>query len=1054
MNVEKARTIFFEIVAQVPPEQWAERLAELAGDDEEVRQRVHQLLAAHREAGSFLESPARALGGTLEERLSEGPGTVIGHYKLLEQIGEGGFGVVFMAEQTQPVRRKVALKVLKPGMDTRQVVARFEAERQALAIMDHPNIAKVLDGGATASGRPYFVMELVKGVPVTEFCDQNHLTPRQRLELFGPICHAVQHAHQKGIIHRDLKPSNVLVTMHDDKPVVKVIDFGVAKARGHELTEKTLFTGFAQMIGTPLYMSPEQAGQSGLDVDTRSDIYSLGVLLYELLTGTTPFDKDRFKRAAYDEIRRIIRDEEPPRPSTRLSEAQASLASISAQRHTDPAKLTKLLQGELDWIVMKCLEKDRNRRYETAGAFAADVQRYLNDEPVQACPPTAWYRLGKFARRNKGAAAMLSAAALVVVLAVIGLTVSNVLISRERDEKDKALSQAKINEEAATEQRRQAQQNLKHALGAVDQMLTRVSEERLRDVPQMEPVRRELLLDALKFYQKFLEKSGDDPAIRRETARAYWNIGSLHLQLGDYGKAEAAYRTAFTMFDELDAEAAPEPAMRAQMIAHHMGFAWVLRNQAKFAEGEKALRRAVAVAEGLLRDFPDVPLHRDRLIEASNRLAAALAAPGPKFFNPGTPAQLEEAEKILHRNLKLSEGSTKLWDRAQTYQALGDLLQKQRRLPEAEKACRQGLDLFEKALAKAPSPKLQVDVAGTLKQLAGLVHANGRPDEAEPIYRRALPLFDKFAADFPAGPHNRWGQADTHFQHALLLHKLKKNAEAEKAYRRTVELFDKLANDFPTLPGYRATAVHRRHHLAVFLAESGRAAEAHQVYGEAAALIEKLAPAQKAKALTTRGHFYADLDEQDKAAADLTRAIELGSDDIFGAWCSLALVHLSAGRTDEYRSLCEMLLKRFDQTESEWVVATCLLAPKAVTDSSRPVHLAEKLVAREPKNADYMAILGVALYRKGDWKEAAQKLEASFHSGFKMRETQAPKLVLAMAYHRLGRDAEAKELLQEVTRWLNTNTEKKEGASSAVPLPWGYRLGLQLLQREAAELLQ
>jgi tetratricopeptide (TPR) repeat protein len=339
----------------------------------------------------------------------------------LEQIGEGGFGVVYMAEQSRPIRRKVALKILKPGMDTRQVVGRFEAERQALAIMDHPNIARVFDGGATASGRPYFVMELVKGVPITEFCDQNHLAPRQRLELFVTVCQAVQHAHHKGIVHRDLKPSNVLVTVHDTTPVVKVIDFGVAKALGQELTERTLFTGFAQMIGTPLYMSPEQAGQSGLDVDTRSDIYSLGVLLYELLTGSTPFNKDRFKKAAYDEIRRIIREEEPPKPSTRLSESTEAMPSISAQRQTAPTKLTKLVRGELDWIVMRALDKDRNRRYETANGFAADLQRYLTDEPVQACPPSAAYRFRKYARRNRRGLAMAGvfAAAFVLIVAVV-----------------------------------------------------------------------------------------------------------------------------------------------------------------------------------------------------------------------------------------------------------------------------------------------------------------------------------------------------------------------------------------------------------------------------------------------------------------------------------------------------------------------------------------------------------------------------------------------------------------------------------------------------------
>ncbi len=354
------------------PEERLAFLREACGQDLEAMHQVLELLRVYDQDKSFLESPAVAAGSTIAHDPVEVPGTVIGAYKLLEEIGEGGFGVVFLAEQTQPVRRKVAVKILKPGMDTRQVVARFEAERQALAIMDHPNIAKVLDGGATASGRPFFVMELVKGVPITEFCDQNHLTPRQRLELFIPVCQAVQHAHHKGIVHRDLKPSNVLVSRHDTTPVVKVIDFGVAKALGHELTDKTLFTGLATMIGTPLYMSPEQAGMSDLDVDTRSDIYSLGVLLYELLTGTTPFTKERFREAAHDEIRRIIREEEPPKPSTRLSESTNSIPSISAQRQMEPAKLTKLVRGELDWIVMKALKKTA-----TAGTRQRTVSRWM-----------------------------------------------------------------------------------------------------------------------------------------------------------------------------------------------------------------------------------------------------------------------------------------------------------------------------------------------------------------------------------------------------------------------------------------------------------------------------------------------------------------------------------------------------------------------------------------------------------------------------------------------------------------------------------------------------
>ena len=406
----------------------AERAAFLGAaceGDAALRQRVESLLAEHEQLGSFMEFPMSQ--ATIDQPPSERIGTMIGPYKLLQQIGEGGFGIVYMAEQLKPVRRQVALKVIKPGMDTRQVIARFEAERQALAVMDHPHIARVLDAGATQSGRPFFVMELVRGIPITRYCDENNLPIRERLELFAAVCQAIQHAHTKGIIHRDIKPTNVLVTRHDSRPMVKVIDFGVAKAMGQQLTDKTLFTDFTQMIGTPLYMSPEQAELSGTDIDTRSDIYSLGVLLYELLTGSTPVSKEQLKQAAFDEIRRIIREEEPPRPSTRISTAEAA-PSIAAQRHTEPAKLARLVRGELDWIVMKALEKDRGRRYETASGLAADVLNYLADEPVLACPPSVVYRLQKFARRNKAALAATTVASFVMLLAVVNLTVATAAI--------------------------------------------------------------------------------------------------------------------------------------------------------------------------------------------------------------------------------------------------------------------------------------------------------------------------------------------------------------------------------------------------------------------------------------------------------------------------------------------------------------------------------------------------------------------------------------------------------------------------------------------------
>jgi serine/threonine protein kinase len=429
-----ARSIF-EGALELPPE--IDRhafLNDACGENSELRAQVESLLTAHIKAGSFLEHPAIAeaifpphLGEELGEGfatiaqppIAERPGMVIGPYKLLQQIGEGGFGVVFLAEQDRPVRRKVALKIIKPGMDSREVIARFEAERQAVAMMDHPNIAKVYDAGATENGRPYFVMELVQGVPITEYCDQCNLTTRERLELFIAVCQAVQHAHQKGVIHRDIKPTNVLVAIQDGRPSPKIIDFGVAKAINQQLTEHTLMTAFAQIVGTPLYMSPEQAELSPLGVDTRSDIYSLGVLLYELLTGTTPFDKDRLQAASYDELRRIIREEEPPRPSARISTLAADLATtVAERRRTDAHRLRQTICGELDWIVMKCLEKDRNRRYETPTSLARDIERYLHDEPVQACPPSLAYRLRKFVRRNKVGALAGSAVALALVAGV------------------------------------------------------------------------------------------------------------------------------------------------------------------------------------------------------------------------------------------------------------------------------------------------------------------------------------------------------------------------------------------------------------------------------------------------------------------------------------------------------------------------------------------------------------------------------------------------------------------------------------------------------------
>jgi serine/threonine protein kinase/tetratricopeptide (TPR) repeat protein len=425
----------FHRAADLPPEQRPSFLAEHCADDSGVRAEVESLLRHLEEETVASLHPLVQDDGADAELV----GQHIGSYKLLQLIGEGGFGSVYMAEQEEPVRRMVALKIIKLGMDTKQVIARFEAERQALALMEHPNIARVLDAGATDTGRPYFVMELVRGIPITKYCDQNNLPMRERLDLFTQVCRAVQHAHQKGVIHRDIKPSNVMVTLHDGTPVPKVIDFGIAKAMSQRLTERTLFTEFLQFIGTPEYMSPEQAEMSGLDIDTRTDIYSLGVLLYELLTGTTPFDATVLRSAAYGEIQRIIREQDPPTPSRRVSTLGAELPNVAKCRHTEPSTLSKLMRGDLDWIVMRALEKDRTRRYDTAAGLAADIQRHLNHEPVLAGPPGAAYKLRKFVRRNQTS---VLAGSVVTAAVLIGCALATIGFIQARTEAERATREA------------------------------------------------------------------------------------------------------------------------------------------------------------------------------------------------------------------------------------------------------------------------------------------------------------------------------------------------------------------------------------------------------------------------------------------------------------------------------------------------------------------------------------------------------------------------------------------------------------------------------------
>jgi serine/threonine protein kinase/tetratricopeptide (TPR) repeat protein len=598
MNAEfrRVKEIFLAAVEKPDPAERNAYVHETCGQDEELRRQVDALLGKHAQAGSFLETPAARPAVTVAEApVLEQPGTVIGPYKLLQQIGEGGMGTVYMAEQSRPVQRKVAVKVIKPGMDSRQVIARFEAERQALAIMDHVNIARVFDGGTTESGRPYFAMELVHGMPITKYCDDNRLTPRERLELFVPVCQAIQHAHQKGIIHRDIKSSNVMVTLYDGKPVPKVIDFGVAKATEQKLTERTLFTQYGTMVGTLEYMSPEQAEMSALGVDTRSDIYSLGVLLYELLTGSTPLSHKRVKEAAYAEILRLIKEEEPQKPSTRLSDSGEALASISANRHMEPAKLTRLVRGELDWIVMKTLEKDRNRRYETAKDFACDMQRYLADEPVHACPPSALYRMRKYARRHK--AGLL--AAVFILFAVVSAGVGLGWLAREHASRtERTVSEARA---AWTDVERLRQEGKWAAAGSVARRT-----EALLNVAGADP----------ELQRKFTELCRDlEMAARLEEVRAHEPIH----QSGrfDWTRLSPNFAQAFRDYGiDVETLATAETAERigGRTISEELVEALDDWTTLRWKTDKNAARRLLAVARAADQDPA-----RNRLREAFER---------------------------------------------------------------------------------------------------------------------------------------------------------------------------------------------------------------------------------------------------------------------------------------------------------------------------------------------------------------------------------------------------------------------------------------------------
>jgi serine/threonine protein kinase/tetratricopeptide (TPR) repeat protein len=740
----------FNAALQLTPRQRSSYLNEACGDDTQLRHQVEVLLQAHESAGTFLEAPAvdpevSSMVVRVSQARTEVPGDRIARYKLLQQIGEGGCGIVYMAEQEAPVRRRVALKIIKLGMDTKSVIARFEAERQALALMDHPNIAKVFDAGATDTGRPYFVMELVRGTRITDYCDQGSLSTRERLDLFVHVCHAVQHAHQKGIIHRDLKPSNILVTVNDGVAVPKVIDFGIAKAAQGRLTDHTLFTAFEQFIGTPAYMSPEQAVLTSLEVDTRSDIYSLGVLLYELLTGQTPFAQKELLESGLEQMRRTIREKEPLRPSTRLSAMVAGdLATVARHRQSEPPRLIHLVRGDLDWIVMRCLQKDRGRRYETANGLAMDILRHLNNEPVVARPDTQAYRMAKFVRRHRTPVAIAALVLLALAAGLLGTLTQAHRATRHAAQEE--LQRRRADQEARTagEQRDFALHQLSRAEAINDLNAFLLSDA----APSGKPFTvGELLARAEKVIDR---QSADSDENRVEMLIS---IGRQYQMRDEDGKARVLLYKAHELSRKV-----PDRSVRAKATA---ALASAIALAGEFERAETLIQESLAE----LGDAPQFALHRVFCLLLGSHVARESGN------SKSGIERVQAAQRILresHQGSALLELRVSM-DVAESYRMAG-------RHREAAAA-------FEEAFTRLSSlGRDETERAGTLLNNWGLaVHALGRPIEAERLFRRAIAISSADGTEQSVSPMLLNNLARTLHE----LHRLPEAADyAERAYTK------------------------------------------------------------------------------------------------------------------------------------------------------------------------------------------------------------------------------------------------------------------------------
>jgi serine/threonine protein kinase len=1011
----------FTNAVQLHADQRAEYLARACEGNEELRKKVEALLHTHDHVGDFLEeSPQDVVVEPRPEFITgEKAGDRIGRYKLLQQIGEGGCGIVFMAEQKEPFNRRVAIKIIKPGMDSKSVIARFEAERQALALMDHPNIAKVFDAGTTESGRPYFVMELIRGVRITEYCDQHSLTTEERLKLLVPVCQAIQHAHQKGIIHRDIKPSNVLVSMTlQGEAIPMVIDFGIAKATTNQrLTDKTLFTAFEMLIGTPAYMSPEQAALSSIDVDTRTDIYSLGVLLYELLTGLTPFDTHELLKAGLDEIRRVIREQEPQRPSTRLSKmTKEDLTATARHRKSEAPTLIRLISGDLDWIAMKALEKDRTRRYQTALGMALDIQHYLANEPISARPPSRFYKFQKLVLRNKFLFVGLGMIILLLVSGLIALSASFAKERQARHDADAALQQSEADKIKTNEALQQAETDKLKA-----QQVTQFLEKMLNGVgPSVAQGQDTTMLKGIldRTAKSVGEEMTNQPAVEAELRTL---IGQVYYELGNYDQAEQMQRAALAINQKLFGE----ESLEAAASFNELGLVFAM--QGKLAAWEDVQRKALHIRRRVLGNInPEIAASLSNLAEACTQ-----------------QGKYVEAEALVREALEIRQqcfGGESL-EVADSLRSLGILLGDEGKWGESEAMLREVLATRRKRLG--PKDPL---VATTLCDVAWAAGGNGKLAEAESMERAALTMRQTVLGEehpdvakslYLVGDRLRQegklNEALSYLNEALSMQRKLLRAdnivlldtqrslgltfeaegkfpEAEKMHRAALIVWDKLGED--NIP----QALSELECLSGVLM-------AQKKFGDAEVLLdEKLTPPivmqpSSADLVILKAGLEARRGEWQEAAADFSHAFDLqpNNDD---RYCLLAALLIKTSNYSAYEKLRQRILSIFSGTTNifiaDQVAKASLFLPPPAADLPVLSHLADITVTLGANNEGAMPFFEVCKalseYRQGHFAEAAEWAEKTV----KCPRADAQGFayaVLAMADWQRGEKTEARDML-------------------------------------------